>query len=225
MAWKQRGSTKFYYRSVRRGDRVASEYLGNGESARWWAESVAELKGVRERKRKLIRKIRASWLELEKPVKELCTVLDGLAGLVLIASGCRKLNRVWRRRRDMQALNGPLPPAPKPGAETDTLLARAAKGDETCYREVCALLEDGERGQVLVDFFGNMVNYARNKLIKQAARGDLFVEEAMFQRLEHVRRCFAGPNPTPSEDVLAARIALCEFCGLQAMRYPQAGAP
>jgi hypothetical protein len=39
----------------------------------------------------------------------------------------------------------------------------------------------------------------------------MFVEEAIFQRLEHVRRCFAGPNPTPSEDVLAARIALCEL--------------
>ena len=60
MAWEQRGGRRYYYRCVRKGDRVRKVYVGTGPAADQAAETDR-----RHRQQRLERKQRMSALVLE----------------------------------------------------------------------------------------------------------------------------------------------------------------
>ena len=71
MAWEERRGSRYYYRSVRVGERVRKEYVGAGEAA-----------------------------ELAAPGAELCEMVGVLARAELVVAGYHRHKGQWRFRRE-----------------------------------------------------------------------------------------------------------------------------
>ena len=100
-----------------------------------------------------------------------------------------------------------------PGRETDKLLKRAAKGDESCLPEVQALLADGERGTGVAG--GCRVPCRVAPPVHRRTRwpGKHVSRErgCKARNSDRVQADLEGPNPTPIERLLAERASLCWF--------------
>jgi len=100
MAWETRGSGSYYYRKVRIGDRVRSEYIGAG----YVAEALAELDDIEERGRRAVASEWRAAVESERDSSAALVLTDNLVrsavAAVLIANGFHTHNRQWRRKRD-----------------------------------------------------------------------------------------------------------------------------
>ena len=100
MAWetRERGD-RYYYRSVRDGERVRKVYLGTGEFARIAAEGDvirrAKREGERQRGREAVEGLEA----LAAPLEELDEAAEVLTRAVLVAGGYHRHKGVWRRER------------------------------------------------------------------------------------------------------------------------------
>lgn len=100
MAWEQRGSQTYFYRSVRVGGRVAKEYAGGGLMGLLAAEDDEDRRQSRAATRARERAERERWAALEAPADELGELTDALAGVALASAGYRRHDRgEWRRRR------------------------------------------------------------------------------------------------------------------------------
>jgi len=96
---RERGTTSYYYRSVRQGDRVKKEYVGGGALG----QVAAELDEMKRRHRE---EEAAYWREEREHLERSAAFLQGLeeAAEVLVRahlldSGCHKNKGQWRRRR------------------------------------------------------------------------------------------------------------------------------
>jgi hypothetical protein len=100
LALEKRNGRLYYYRHVRDGDRVRKVYVGSGELART-AHEQDLIKRTIEKHRQ--QEEREEWEELEdlaSSVEEFCEVTEILTRAYLIASGYRRYQRHWRKRRD-----------------------------------------------------------------------------------------------------------------------------
>ena len=99
MALENRGGNLYYYRSVRRGDKVSRVYMGSGELARIAHERDLINRAIEEGRQREERAERESLEALAAPVAELCEVAEVLARAHLIAAGCHRHKGEWRRER------------------------------------------------------------------------------------------------------------------------------
>ena len=100
MALEKRDGNLYYYRHVRDGDRVRKIYVGSGELARIAYEQDLIKRTIRKHKQQ---EEREEWEELEglaSSVEEFCDVTEILTRAYLIASGYRRYQRHWRKRRE-----------------------------------------------------------------------------------------------------------------------------
>jgi hypothetical protein len=96
----------------------------------------------------------------------------------------------------------PRPPQPDVWA----LVRRAEGGDESAVPELRqALAASGG----LVESAGNMARQVQTTLIRNAAGNNLFFREGLEAKINRLRAELAGQDPTPLENLLADRIALC----------------
>jgi hypothetical protein len=72
-----------------------------------------------------------------------------------------------------------------------------------------ALLADGDRGAAIVEGLYSMSTLARERLIRQIAGRDILAHEAINAKLNSIRWALAGPDPSPTEVILAERAAVC----------------
>jgi hypothetical protein len=100
MALEKRNGNLYYYRHVRDGDRVRKVYVGSGELARIAYEQDLNKRTAAEHKRKEEREEREELEGLASSVEELCEVTEILTRAYLIASGYRRYQGHWRKRRD-----------------------------------------------------------------------------------------------------------------------------
>jgi len=100
MSLEQRGNNRYYYRKVRRGRRVVSEYIGKGEfgALLWQADKVIHQQQAA--KRKAWAKERQRIEAADALVDELASVLHDLMVATLVANGYHQHKRQWRKRRD-----------------------------------------------------------------------------------------------------------------------------
>lgn len=100
MGWETRGNGRYYYRKVRRGGRVVSEYVGAG----YLAEALAGIDelGVLQRESDAAA-WRATVEDEQRHADELAQVdalVKSAVAAVLIANGYHTHRRQWRKKRD-----------------------------------------------------------------------------------------------------------------------------
>lgn len=101
MAWEQRGTGTYYYRSERQGGRVVKTYVGGGVVGALSAELDAEDRRQRADERRQQADERKRWADLERATRELDDLADGLAAVQLLTAGFHRHDRgAWRRRRE-----------------------------------------------------------------------------------------------------------------------------
>jgi hypothetical protein len=91
MGWRGR----YYYRSVRQGRRVLTEYRGAGDVA----EMAAALDAEERAERQAEREARKAELALDMEIDAAGRQLRGALEAALLASGYHKHKGTWRRRR------------------------------------------------------------------------------------------------------------------------------
>jgi hypothetical protein len=210
MALIIRGGCEFFIRSVRRGGRVTSEYVGSGELA-WLADARAQnLKAEREdRRRKLAARL-ARWDRVAAAVEAYGALIDHLFRLAMEAAGYHQHKRgEWRKQRMSTT-------AQLPAESADlikSLRARVAEGDNTALP---ALSEAIAKARELVPFAAipaeayDPGQTAERAVIRWAAEKDPTAREAIRKRLDQFRAELAGSEPpTVLERLLIDRLALC----------------
>lgn len=103
MGWKRIGNHRYFYRSVRVGDRVRSEYVGRGPGAEavaaLWAVDRAEAEADRVAERARREADRVADRELDRLVSE----ARAMAEETIKAAGFHNHRGQWRRCRDASA--------------------------------------------------------------------------------------------------------------------------
>ena len=95
--------------------------------------------------------------------------------------------------------------AKKDRAEMAKLFKRAEQGD----KEALALMREAfEERPSIWNGYADLASTAENSLIKMAATNPL-IEESLRYQLKTLRKELSGPEPTPLEELLVRRIAVC----------------
>lgn len=99
MGWETRGSGTYYYRKVRDGGRVRSEYVGTGLVAEILAEADALGRHDAERQRQAWQAQVDAERRTAAALAEVDRMVQGMTAAVLIAAGYHTHRRQWRRQR------------------------------------------------------------------------------------------------------------------------------
>ena len=95
MAWEQRGNTHYYYRKVRQGDRVYSEYVGSGPLAR----ACADLDEFERQLRQAERAKRETLRALDAELDSVSGLIRALTHAALLSTGHHTHKGQWRKKR------------------------------------------------------------------------------------------------------------------------------
>ena len=219
MGWETRGERSYFYKKVRRGGRVLSEYIGTGPLAEFMASKTIEKRFRRVTEGEAEQAQREALEAIERPLVEWCNQVEVFTRAVLEAAGYHRHARGrWRKRR-MTASGAPAQRGKERSdpAERRRVLERAAQGDKSCLPQLRALLDAG--GDLALEIAGNPVWYATEALVNRCTGENLFLHEAMTRKVTRVRDDLAGPHPSPMERLLAERAALCWLdCSLADLR-------
>ena len=100
MGWELRNGKRYYYRKIRRGRRVISEYVGTGE----FVELLFQLDGLDRIEKELSR---IAWKnqkdevrKLNKDISQLAKIISGLARASLLTSNYHSHKGQWRQNRN-----------------------------------------------------------------------------------------------------------------------------
>jgi hypothetical protein len=108
----------------------------------------------------------------------------------------------------MTRTNDRPPPDPPAGADDglDALLQRARAGDPAAPPALKAYLD---ANPALWDQAGDLAAHAERAWITLIAGPDAVFAEALYRKAAALRAEVAGPDPTPLEALLAARVSAC----------------
>ena len=171
MAWEKRGdSRRYYYKSVRHGDKVRKVYCGKGSAAEIAAQTAEIKRAARTRRTEAWRRVRASYEDAANVVEQLNHETDCIVKAVLIAAGLREYRGEYRRRASrkheephmeasaMRTLNqspGDAPPPavdprPRPHDEqtggATTQDEREAPAESITFRQLAEQANNGDPG-------------------------------------------------------------------------------
>jgi hypothetical protein len=99
MAWEQRGSHTYYYRSVRRNGRVTKDYLGTGPLAELYAAKDVERQAQRQAEAEAWRQEQAALDALDQQIDAWWDMGTVLLKATLYTEGYYQHDRgPWRKR-------------------------------------------------------------------------------------------------------------------------------
>ena len=87
MAWETRGNGRYYYRKIRVGNQVFSDYYGNGETAVLIAQLDAIEREQKEAERQAFKQVKADNREMDKKLDEIGRLVRETVAAVLVANG------------------------------------------------------------------------------------------------------------------------------------------
>jgi hypothetical protein len=99
MGWETRGGQRYYYRKVRIGGKVVSEYVGAGEVAEacFNLDGIDRTRAIFERNANQAQRDKAE--ALDKQVDEALDLARTVADGMLLLAGFHMHKRQWRRMR------------------------------------------------------------------------------------------------------------------------------
>lgn len=100
MGWEKRRGKKYYYRKIRIGDRVVSQYIGAGPVAEAAAAHDESKRQAREEERELYRRERQRQRAIDEEVDRICLLIRHLVEAGLLLSGYHAHKGEWRLRRE-----------------------------------------------------------------------------------------------------------------------------
>jgi hypothetical protein len=99
MGWETRGNGRYYYRKVRRGGRVCSEYVGRGLVA----DMLADIDDDARHDAQVQQRARRAEVDAERrtaaTLAEVDRMVQDMTAAALIAAGYHTHRRQWRRQR------------------------------------------------------------------------------------------------------------------------------
>jgi hypothetical protein len=98
MALVRRGNCQFFIRSVRRGGRVTSRYVGSGNTALDFARQAADARQRAETRRRERQRELALWSDFDAAFRLLCDLNRSHARAALYAAGYYLHRRQWRKK-------------------------------------------------------------------------------------------------------------------------------
>jgi hypothetical protein len=204
-----RNGRTYYYKSIWRGGRVTSVYLGAGDVGLLrHALDLEDADGRRAADAAWAEGFRASG-EVGADANAVCRAIwEAVRGALEAAGYHRPQRHGWARRRPtMKTLGDPGPRPPQENRER--LMALHAKLDAGVGKAaVTAELRDLFRADNWAQRIGGPGEDLKLALAKLYAREPSM--QAYFEVwLEATYKDVAGPNPTPLERLLAFRVALC----------------
>lgn len=213
MAWEMRGNGRYYYRKVRRGDKVLNEYVGAGE----FAEALAQLGEIKRRQQLLQREERqqvlAAHRRLDQKIAELGDQVRSLITLVMIAHGYRTHKRQWRKKRMTSMskettlrLNQPL----KNVDDVDELnrLLTAVNTDNPTRQQRAEFLQHLEAAPELARLLGD-ASAALVEQILQQLHGEGSSRIAIGVHLDNIRRGLDYDHVPQLERMLIDHVVVC----------------
>jgi hypothetical protein len=213
MPWKVRNGRKYYYRSIREGGRVRTEYVGTGPAAEA-AELIDRFEGLeRERANRAWRERRQATEAADQAVARAFAGVEVVARLALESAGFHRHKRgEWRRSRmgePSREAGAAGPPAmPGPGPDILGLLKRASKGDESAMPRLRELFRADPARMIKISG-GDLAWQAQISVVKRLAAENLIFEHGLGEKMEALRSELAGPEAPAVERLLAERVALC----------------
>jgi hypothetical protein len=101
MSWERRkgGSGRYFYKSVRQGDRVRKIYAGKGKEAERLAREIEQRRQQLQAEREALQLEQLQVAAAEQTLRALQDVADLLVRAFLLAANCYKHKGQWRRRR------------------------------------------------------------------------------------------------------------------------------
>lgn len=200
MPMKMRGGRTYWYRSVRIGGRVRSEYQGAGLAGAIFQADAGREAEQREADRAELAAIAAE----DRPFAAFCAAVDEAVRLALEAAGFHRHRRSpWRRRR---AMNAPIPAQAAPPAGpmfVPELPAEAALYYGRRSRE-------GDAAAEAAVVLAKMVcGFKREDTPKDQWQKIMDDQAKLLLHLARLTAAFAGPTPTAIERALAEKAALC----------------
>ena len=99
MGWEQRRGRSYYYRKVREGGRVRSEYVGSGIVAQICAGDDEDKRRDRAAKRAADHATRQAEAEIDQQLADAESALTAMTHATLYAAGCHRHKGQWRKKR------------------------------------------------------------------------------------------------------------------------------
>lgn len=226
MPIKHRGNRPYFYRSIRRGGRVTSQYVARGDEAEQLAERE---RAARDAQRQAIETARREFEDLTKRMATRDAALGRLAAAALEASGFYQHHQgTWRRRQttmsgkkraDLQlaeATTKMVATTPAPTEDQRDWARRAVAGDPAALAELDTRLREAINRGDLAGFKRSCLALGADLgvLARHAAITWIFGDnQAQAQALEYklavLTDHLAGHDPSPVVRLLAERVALC----------------
>jgi len=99
MGWEQRRGRSYYYRKVREGGRVRSEYVGSGMLGQICAADDANHRRERAARRAANNATRQAEAQIDRRLADVESALAVMTRATLYAAGCHRHNGQWRKKR------------------------------------------------------------------------------------------------------------------------------
>jgi hypothetical protein len=212
MPWKVRNGRKYYYRSIREGGTVRSEYVGAGPTAQLIAEAdrLDALERGRASEAWRSEKEALDAEDLDRARRS--GVVEAVVRGALEAAGFRQHKRgEWRRPRmkSEQSSGDPsvrTPPAPI--AEIHEVLEKAQAGDKPARRRLRELIAL-DPGPMIEIAGGNLATQVQHARVEKLTKSNPIFGVSVPAKLDALRAELEGPDPPPVERLLVERVLLC----------------
>jgi hypothetical protein len=194
MAWRTIGTNRYYQQTYRDVDgRVRSRYIGRGP----FAEAVANLDARGRERRAESGAERERLAAIERRVVEYCKATDELASAWLRMTGWNNHRGQWRR-------NGRI--------TRRVIMKKGYKSFDAAAQaeEFARCAAKGNFEGLILRFDGNMAHNASYAIICRIA-SDPFQRTSLLLKFYRLQHELAGKHPSPIENVLAERVAVCYF--------------
>src|SRR5262249_52829859 len=218
MGWEPRGSYQYYIRRQTVHGRRVRTSLGRGAVAL----AAATVDAARRQSQERARTTRAQLTTLDRQSDAVWHRITQLMQATLLVAGYHQHHRSeWRQR--MHTTRDGLNDTPQrtAGTETsvaqapvqrpsvtelETLLQRGMQGDRAVLPALRALLETDPR---LWQDVRSVVTEVEQAWMQLLTGENLVTREIYLRQLQALKATLAGPTPTPLEQLLVERIALC----------------